>query len=51
MASPANGRNKKILLVAGAVFILAVVGATVDIMRRTSPPGSRKQLPARILNH
>jgi hypothetical protein len=42
-------RNKRILVFAALLFFLLVIAATWDIMRRTSPPGSRKHLPNSIL--
>ena len=47
--SDKNRRNKRILLVIGLAFTVFVVLATWDIMRRTSPPGSKKHLPHSIL--
>jgi hypothetical protein len=47
--SDKNQRNKRILLAMGLAFTLFVVLATWDIMRRTSPPGSKKHLPHSIL--
>jgi hypothetical protein len=44
-----NQRNKRILLFSGLIFIVLVLLATWDIMRRTSPPGSKKHLPHSIL--
>lgn len=44
-----NKRNKRILLFAGLIFTVLVILATWDIMRRTSPPGSKKHLPHSIL--
>jgi hypothetical protein len=44
-----NERNKRILLFAGLIFTVLVILATWDIMRRTSPPGSKKHLPHSIL--
>lgn len=44
-----NKRNKRILLFAGLIFTVLVIFATWDIMRRTSPPGSKKHLPHSIL--
>lgn len=44
-----NKRNKRILLFAGVMFTVLVILATWDIMRRTSPPGSKKHLPHSIL--
>jgi predicted nucleic acid-binding Zn ribbon protein len=44
-----NKRNKRILLFSGVIFTVLVILTTWDIMRRTSPPGSKKHLPHSIL--
>jgi hypothetical protein len=41
-------RQKKILFVAAIIFVVAIIISTVDIMRRTTRPGAKKQLPGRI---
>jgi hypothetical protein len=48
-SSQKNQRNKRLLLVAGLVFLAFVVYSTYDIMSRTTHPGAKKHLPNSIL--
>lgn len=43
-------KKKKVFLIVGILFVLASIAITIDIFRRTSPPGKRKHLPTSIFN-
>jgi len=37
--------KKRVFIAICVLFILVCIGFTVDIFRKTSPPGSKKHLP------
>jgi hypothetical protein len=40
--------KKRIFLAISILFIAVCIGFTIDIFRKTSPPGSKKHLPESI---
>ncbi|MFY8033960.1 MAG: hypothetical protein ACOVMN_05535 [Flexibacteraceae bacterium] len=40
--------KKRIFLIISILFIAVCIGFTIDIFRKTSPPGSKKHLPESI---
>jgi hypothetical protein len=42
-------KQKKILAILSVIFLLVVLVVTWDIMRKTTRPGAKKQLPTRMM--